>query len=198
MAGTAKVSSPWSLTLRRLHFLLAITVTLQLLLSLLMDPKGEKLARGLFLVHELNGLLVFTVVVFHWLWLLRGHDGGMRRLFPWLFREGWRAILGDMRGIFHGKLPQGGTKMGLPALVEGIGLLLATLQGTSGVIFFTAASLTGELPAELEPLEELHKLSGELLWVFWFGHVGMALVHTLAGDPVVRTISPFAWRSKAH
>ena len=196
MAGTQDIT--WSPLLRRLHFALALAVTLQLVLSLFMDPKGEGLKRGLFLIHELDGLLVFACVVFHWLWLACGNDGGLPRLFPWLFSQGRQAILEDLRGLLERKLPTGGPSMGLPALVEGIGLLLVTLQGTTGLIFWTSASVTGALPEALEPMVELHKLGGKLLWVFGIGHGGMALVHALLGDPAVRAISPFTWRSSAH
>ncbi len=181
----------WSLTLCRLHFSLATTATLQLLLSLRMDPKGEGWEKALFLVHQLDGLLVFTLVVFHWLWLARGDDGGIVRLFCWLTAAGRRAILDDLRALLRRRLPRGGPRMGLPAAVEGIGLSLVTLQGSTGFLFFTAASLEGTLPEPLQPLVQFHKLCGELLWIFLAGHGGMALLHAVSGDPVLRAISPF-------
>ncbi len=181
----------WSLTLRWLHFGLALSVTIQLFLSLVMEEPGE--AEGLeawaFMAHELFGLTAFAFALLHWLWVLSGQDGGWRHLFPW-DRVGRQAVRRDLAGLLRGRLPEGGPQPGLPGLVEGIGLVLVTLQGASGFAIFLVLPPQGELPERFEMLSELHEALGSGVWLYWFGHVGMALVHRLRGDAVVARIVP--------
>ncbi|BCX81787.1 hypothetical protein MIT9_P1367 [Methylomarinovum caldicuralii] len=182
----------WSPTLRWLHFGLALAVTLQLFLSLVMEEPGE--AEGLeawaFMAHELFGLTAFALALLHWGWVLSGHDGGWRHLFPW-DRQGRQAVWRELSGLLRGRLPEGGPQPGLPGLVEGVGLGLVTLQGASGFVIFLLLPPEGELPERFEFLSELHEACGSGVWIYWFGHVGMALLHRLRGDAVVARISPF-------
>ncbi len=186
----------WSWTIRWLHFGLAVSVTLQLFLSLVMEEPGE--AEGLeawaFMAHEIFGLTAFTFALLHWPWLLTGHDGGVGRLFPWGAR-GHRAVAADLADLLRLRLPPGGPRPGLPALVEGMGLTLVTLQGAVGFAIFVLLPPGGEIPESFEWLGEIHEGLGSLIWIYWFGHGGMALVHRLAGDATLRRISPFT-RSK--
>ena len=135
-------------------------------------------------------MTAFSFALLHWPWLLAGRDGGLRHLFP-LDRQARRAVLADIGGLLRLRLPSGGPRPGLPGLVEGAGLLLVTLQGGVGFVIFILLPPRGELPEYLEWLGEIHEALGGLVWIYWFGHVGMALVHRLAGDEVLRRISPF-------
>ncbi len=186
-------SQPWSLTLRWLHWGLAVSVTLQLFLSLVMEGPGE--AEGLeawaFMAHELFGLLAFSFAILHWLWILSGHDGGWRHVLPW-FGEALTAVWRDVKGVLGLKLPGGGPTPGLPGLVEGLGLMLVTFQGAVGFVIFILLPPEGELPEAFEWLGEIHENLGGLVWIYWFGHGGMAIVHRLAGDNVIKRVSPFA------
>ncbi len=187
-----KKESAWSLTIRWLHFGLAVSVTLQLFLSLVMEEPGE--AEGVeawaFMAHELFGLTAFSFALLHWPWLLTGHDGGLGRLFPW-DRRGMRTVVADLVSLLRLRLPAGGPRPGLPALVEGAGLTLVTLQGAVGFVIFVLSPPQGEIPEAFEWLGEIHEALGSLIWIYWFGHGGMALAHHLTGDATLRRISPF-------
>jgi len=182
----------WSLTVRWLHLGLALSVTLQLFLSLVMEAPGEAEGWQLwaFMAHEWFGLMAFSFALLHWPWFFSGHDGGWRHLFPW-DRQGRRAVRVDFGGLLRLRLPEGGARPGLPGLVEGLGLALVTLQGAVGFAIFIVLPPQGELPERFELLAEMHEFLGSLIWFYWFGHGGMALIHRLAGDDVLRRISPF-------
>ena len=67
---------------------LALTVSPQLLISLIMEPPDEEhastLTRADFEAHEAAGLTAVVIVLIHWLWSLMGKaDGGLSHLFPW-------------------------------------------------------------------------------------------------------------------
>lgn len=183
----------WSLTVRWLHLGLAVSVTLQLFLSLVMEEPGE--AQGwqawAFVAHEVFGLTAFSFAILHWLWIMSGHDGGWRHLFP-LAPSSWNRVWNDARGLMRLHLPEGGAEPGLPGLVEGLGLCLVTVQGGVGFAIFILLPPEGELPEMFEWLAELHEVLGGWVWGYWFAHGGMALVHRLAGDDVLRRISPFS------
>lgn len=183
----------WSLTIRWLHFGLAFSVTLQLFLSLGMadSDEAEGLTQWWFIGHELFGLLALGFAGFHWGWLLSGHDGGFKRLFPW-GSAGWRAVGEDLRGLVQLHLPQSGPRPGLPSLVEGLGLSVVTVQGLVGLTIFIVLPPIGGLPEQFEWLTEFHAALGSLVWVYWFGHAGMAILHRFTGDDALRGISPFS------
>ncbi len=187
------MSKGWSKTSRWLHFLLAITVTAQLFLSLVMEEpgEGEGLEKWAFIAHELFGLAALSVVILKWFWLMGGHDGGVGRLFPW-DRAGLGRVWEDFSGLFSGRLPEGGPRKGLPALIQGFGLLSVTFQGTTGFVIFTLIPPQGKLPESFEWLLEMHETGGALVWLYWYLHVGMALFHTWRRDSLLRRISPFS------
>lgn len=186
----------WSQTIRWLHFGLAFSVTFQLFLSLGMEAsdQAEGLTQWWLIGHELFGLLALGLVVLHWGWLQGGHDGGWKRLFP-LGGTGWQAVKEDLRRLMQLRLPRGGPRPGLPSLVEGLGLSVVTVQGLVGLTMFAVRPPMGELPEKLDWLTEWHAALGSLVWVYWAGHVGMALLHRITGGDAVREISPFRHRA---
>ncbi len=186
----------WSQTIRWLHFGLAFSVTSQLFLSLGMEEsdEAEGLTQWLFIGHELFGLLALGFAGFHWGWLLGGHDGGLKRLFP-LGSAGWQAVREDLRGLMRLYLPRGGPRPGLPSLVEGLGLSVVTVQGLVGLTMFVVLPPIGQLPEQFEWLTEFHAALGSLVWVYWLGHGGMAILHRFTGDDALGGISPFSRRA---
>jgi len=178
---------------RWLHLGLAFSVTLQLFLSLVMEEPGE--AQGLeawaFVAHEFFGLTSFSLAILHWVWILAGYDGGWRHLLPY-HHAGLQALWRDFQGLLALRFPEGGPRPGLPGLVEGLGLSVVTAQGALGFAIFTLLSPEGDLPEPYEWLAEGHEALGTLVWIYWFGHAGMAVLHRLAGDQVVKRISPFS------
>jgi len=180
----------WSIPTRLLHMAMAFTVTLQLLLSLVMAPPDEEhtgtLARFAFEVHQWVGLAAAVVVIFHWLWsTLSRQDGGLAHLFPWdgLARAAIKDDLGKLR---HRQLPDGGPRGGLPGLVHGLGFLAVTGMALSGSVLFILYPENGKPGATVETVAEIHAFVANFVWVYWFGHVAMALGHRRAGHPNVK------------
>jgi cytochrome b561 len=188
----------WSRTTRFLHLGLAVTVTLQLFLSLVMEAPepGEVAAGGIFRqffeAHEVIGLSALVFVVCHWVWLATAKDTGFRHLFPW-DAEGRREIVADLKGIFNRHLPEGGPRGGLVGLVHGLGFLAVTGMVITGGAIFGFITTNALASSAAHTCEELHELCSNFVWVYWFGHGSMALIHHLAGHDTLRQM--FAWKS---
>ena len=93
----------WSVQTRWLHMGLALTVTLQLAISLIMEPPDEEsasaIARAAFEAHEAVGIAAVMVVALHWLWtVLSRADGGLARLFPWR-GSAWTEVKHDAADV---------------------------------------------------------------------------------------------------
>lgn len=187
----SKKPKAWSATLRWLHLALAVLVSVQLGLGLGLTEIEGNLRPWLSLGHELIGLLVLGGCLFHLGWLAEGHDGGLKRLFP-TARASWHALAEDARGLWQGKLPLGGPRPGLPGLIQGVGLLLVTLQGLVGLAIFLTVSPEGELPGELSFLRTWHKALGWGVGGYFGLHLSIALCHLWRRDGVVAAILP--WR----
>jgi cytochrome b561 len=172
----------WDWVTRFLHFGLAITVTLQLFNSLVIEkPKpGHPLSgfEALMLdVHEWLGMAAFAIVLLHWAWSLWGLDGyGARHLLPWN-RGGRAEVATGLSEIFKGRLPSGGPKDKLSGLIHGLGLLAVLGIAATGAVLFFFMPEDGKLNMLTGAASELHELISTCVWIYWGGHVGMALLH---------------------
>lgn len=180
----------WSLPTRWLHIGLALTVSLQLLISLVMEPPDEEhataLARAAFEAHEAVGLAAVLIVVVHWLWSTIGKaDGGLAHLFPWS-GSAWAEVKADIAGLMNRRLPDGGPRGGLPGLVHGLGFLAVTGMAVTGAVLFVIFPETGKPSDTVEFFAEIHEFISNFVWAYWFGHVGLALIHKWAGHPNVK------------
>lgn len=181
----------WSYTTRLLHFSVALTVTLQLMVSLLMErpEPGEHvsaLAAVFWEVHEVLGVVAVMAIFVHWLWLLKAKDTGFHHLFPWGKKER-KQILEDIKLIKARKPLSGGPgSAGLVGLVHGLGFLAATGMAVTGAVLFLTLP-EGDVKAGffVEGIMELHEGISTLVWVYWIGHVGMAFLHHRSGQDTV-------------
>ena len=110
----------WSFPTRLLHMAMALAVSLQLLLSLVMVPPDEEhastIARLAYEAHQWVGLTAVVVVILHWLWsTISRQDGGLAHLFPWS-DPARAAIKDDLVKLRNRQLPEGGPRGGLPGL----------------------------------------------------------------------------------
>lgn len=176
----------WSRMTRVLHWGLALTVTLQLFISLVIRvPKPGVAEQGLayefFEAHELIGLTALAFVLLHWIWLFRASDTDFSTLFPW-GREGIKQIVQDVKTLSKRQLLPGGPGAGgLVGLIHGLGFLAVTgMVATGGAIFYliNTHQLTSGLARNII---EVHQTIAGLVWVYWVGHGGMALLHILVG-----------------
>lgn len=185
-------TSNWSIQTRLLHLGLALTVSLQLAVSLIMEPPNEEsageLARAAFEVHEVLGMTALVIVLLHWLWsLLARTDGGLARLFPWS-AAGLAEVRADVKQLLQARLPQSGPRAGLAGLVHGLGLLAVTGMALSGAVLFFLFPESGEPSGIVEVFEETHKFIATFVWIYWSAHVGLALLHKWAGHDTVRAM----------
>ena len=121
----------WDFITRFLHLGLAITVTAQIALSLIMHvPKpGREIswfAHTAFTWHMYVGVAAFFIVLVHWFWTAMVRSKvAMPHFFPW--NQGSRqAVIQDIVGLGTLKLPKGGPRAGLPGLIHGLGFISVT------------------------------------------------------------------------
>ena len=184
----------WSLPTRFLHLGLVATVTFQLLISFVMaepDHKGGPMARLAFEAHEVIGLSALLIVFLHWVWTFTNQtDGGLRNLFPWFGQER-QKLFEEVRAMLRGHFPEGESRGGLVGLIHGLGLLAVTAIAVTGGILFLLFPETGEPGVVAEAFAELHEGLASLVWVYWLGHGGIAIVHHAMGHDTVKNMFNF-------
>ncbi|MDA8362591.1 MAG: cytochrome b/b6 domain-containing protein [Gammaproteobacteria bacterium] len=184
-------SSDWDRPTRFLHMGLALTVTIQLLVSLWMVPPGSRhpstpLTHAGFIAHEWIGLCALAIVLAHWVWsLLSSGAAGVGHLFP-VSRDGRREVVAELRELLSGRMAGGGPRGGLAGLVHGLGLLAVTGIAVTGGVLFVMLSAQDKSGAFTRSVGHLHSLISTFVWIYWYGHIGMALLHQLKGDGMVR------------
>jgi cytochrome b561 len=183
-------TAKWSIQTRLLHMGLALTVTLQLFISLVMEPPDEEkasaLAKAAFEAHEFVGLAAVVIVLLHWLWTLSSKvDGGLGRLFPW-GGAGFAEVKSDIGKLMKGELPEGGARGGLPGLVHGLGFLAVTGMAITGAVLFAIFPEHGKPDDTVEFFAEIHEFIATFVWIYWGGHIFLGLLHKRAGHSTVQ------------
>lgn len=184
--------SNWSHGTRLLHFSVATTVTLQLFVSLLMErpePGDHVSAFAAFFweVHESLGVIAVLAILLHWLWLFKTKDTGFHHLFPW-GKDDRGQIIKDIEQIKARQPLTGGPgSAGLVGLIHGLGFLAATGMAITGALLFISLP-DGNVEAGIfaKGVMELHEGISSLVWIYWFGHVGMAFLHHRTGHDTVK------------
>lgn len=172
----------WNRATRFLHLGLALTVSLQLLNSLVMEaPEPDHPLSGfdalLFHSHAWLGMMALAVVLLHWIWSLWGAGGaGVRHLFPWRAAER-TAIAQELRGLTALRLPPGGPLGKLSGLIHGLGILAVTGAALTGAVLFFTLPESGQLTLVADVAEEAHEFVATFVWIYWVGHVAMGLLH---------------------
>ena len=188
-------SQVWARQTRFLHFGLATTITLQLMLSLVMEGPGHRnrsAAEALFFeAHEWLGMAALLVVIAHWIWSLSaGDNSNIRHLFPW-GGEARRGLIADIALLKQMKLPEGGGQGGLPGFIHGLGFLAATAMAiTGGVLFFTLPE-DGSKNAIAHDFHEIHEFFANFIWAYWGGHLAAAFLHKRMGHDTVKNMFNF-------
>ncbi len=176
----------WDINLRLLHWAIALTATFQQFSSLYMSDPGTQY---LFPWHRILGAVAALVLLLFWLYSYAIYD--LKMLFPW-GREGRQQVLREGLGLLRGHLPQSGRAIGLSSFVHGLGLLAMSGCAATGMIMFAMIP-----PGHVGPPADgiaftrytlQHKFFGEMLWLYWCGHVAFALVHQIKGDNVLGAI----------
>lgn len=174
----------WDKPTRLLHFGLASVVSLQLLNSLVIEAPepGEPLTgieAALFEMHEWLGMTALLIVLAHWAWSAWGAGGaGMRHLFPW--RAADRAQLWrETRELLALRMPPSGPTGKLAGLTHALGMLAVTGSALTGAVLFFWMPESGKLNLYTGAANEAHEVIATFVWIYWIGHVGMAVLHQL-------------------
>ncbi len=164
----------WDLAIRILHYLMAIGVFFQLLLSLFMHPPQPGTSETPFQLttysfHKWIGISVFVIVLLHLFWVLRSRDY-RSHLFPYS-KQGFYKIKEDIKALFHLQFPETGPRQGLGGLVHGLGFLAVLAMALTGAfIFFFIKNFYSFFPS-------LHSFISHFVWVYFIGHTLMACLH---------------------
>jgi len=185
---------------RLLHLSIAIGVSVQMLVSLVMVyPKPGRAANQWFEVHETLGLALLGVLVAHWLWSLGRSAAGAEpmMLFPWLSRTRMAELVADIREtsghLIRFRLPEGETTRPLPAAIQGLGLLLALVLAASGAVLFFGMAPDGRMSSPVHTVKEVHEALAPLMWAYLVVHPALGVLHQLAGHRTLNRV--FGFRS---
>ena len=173
--------SPYSGPLRLLHALLAISVTIQLLSSLVMGHPSFRRPMtpdGAFYFHwhEWIGLGALAVLVVGWIYrVTTWKRESQARLFPWLSRQGLRDLTQEVKSFLMlrwSRIPEYGA---LAGTVHGAGLLLATAMALTGGAIYFALGPHDALTPSADALMNVHQSMGIFMWIYLCGHSLMAV-----------------------
>lgn len=181
-------TASWDLATRLLHWLLAITITLELATSFFIDDSATRLY---FYIHEYIGLAAAAAVLLHWMWSFANFD--VQLLFPWS-GQNWRRVKTEFRDFLHGRLPMGGRRAGLSSFVHGFGMLAVLGMGLTG--FFIYLVVPGGRGAMAHSthfeaftnLSAIHVFFAWFVWAYWLGHVASTLAHMFRRDRILAPI----------
>jgi cytochrome b561 len=192
--GLLEVPMRYDRMTRWLHVGIALGVTVQLGLSLVMeapDDKDEVLASGLplqlFGAHESIGMALLALLALHWLWCLTGHvQDGFGHLFPWFSKQRMGKVMADTHEVIKLKLPDPESSNALAGAVHGLGLLAATGMAASGAVIFFNLSATGHMTDLGAIFHNMHGAIALLMWCYLIAHVVVAVIHKRMGHTNVK------------
>ncbi len=171
---------------RGLHLLVLLTVSHQLLSSLVMErPLPGEEPDWPFALHTWIGSAGLGILALFWMWTLVRDSSETRlsALFPWFSPARLRAMeaeVGDLFGDLRKLRRPSRALDAVASAVHGLGLTLATFLVGSGVAWLYVFQGT---PAARVVLG-MHKLAGNVMWAYLIGHAAMALAHQALGDDV--------------
>jgi len=180
-----------------LHKGMALTVTVQVLLSFFMQhPKPgvtrDPLALELFEAHEWVGIAAAFIVIAHVVYsLISSGNASWRTLFPWLSKSGCCKLLGEIRQVgswFSKGLPHPDEQHTLASAIHGGGILLVLFQGLTGGCLFLGMEENGAMSKGIHEVKEMHEVAGMLIIAYLVLHVGAAIWHQRMGHDVLSRI----------
>ena len=180
---------------RWLHAGIALAVLIQLVASQVMEvPRPGHLVNQtdvtFFSVHRWSGMGVLSLLVLHWLWGLAGHVAyGWGHLFPWFSGPRLRKLLSAVKAMpawLLGKLAaESDETMPLAGAIHGLGLVVATAMALTGSIIFFGMPSQGSVSGYIEVVRKTHGFIANFIWLYFIGHVGMAVLHQWRGESLI-------------
>jgi len=182
---------------RLLHKGMALTVSVQVLLSFFMQQPKPNVARDplaleLFEAHEWVGVAAALIVVAHVLYSLTSSgNASWRTLFPWIRREGRCRLLGEIRqagGWLKSGLPHPDQSHTLASTIHGAGLMAVLFQGLTGVCLFLGMQENGAMSPGIRGVKEMHEIAGLCIIAYLVLHIAAAIWHQRLGHDVISRI----------
>jgi cytochrome b561 len=162
-----------------LHFLLAFGVCVQLVLGATMDaPRPGVPPDAVFQFHRIWGIGVLAVLAVHWVWQISGQaSNGLKVLFPWCFAERRGVVAASLGALL--RFPPREPKKHLRALagmLQGIGLLAASLMAATGLVLFLGLAESGAGSPFVAAIRHVHGYASATVWAYLVAHIGMSLL----------------------
>ncbi len=182
-----------SLLSKALHAMLALSITHQLLISLVMEephPPRRPIETA-FQLHAWVGVVSFGVIIAVWIWtLVRRSEAGVGAFVPWFSAARRRAVIDDLRAYAVAlprlQLPDSTAHSAFANAVHGLGLLLATYLAATGFAVYMQMAADGSMTRLGHMLADWHGALANVMWAYLIGHAAMALLHQVMGEGLLR------------
>jgi cytochrome b561 len=182
---------------RTLHTFIAIGISLELLLSLVMKtPKPGRALTALqsfgFEVHKMVGIAVLVALVLHWIVFLSGHAyKGIGHFFPWFSKAHMDAVFSDIRELLKLRVGDPEQKDSFSGAFEGLGFTVGSILAASGIVLFFGIAENGVMSTTVHAVKEFHEFWGPIMWGYLGIHAGATALHVWLGHR--STLSIFTW-----
>lgn len=178
----------WPSFVKGTHICLAVCVLFELVSGLIGWITGVFV---LYSLHQGLGIALVLVLLLQWTWMVFTSQG--RRVLCVLFSIPFGLGIVGKRGARSaagGRFPQGGMQPGLPAFMEGLLLLMVTAESVCGVLAFGLRRDWWAAPPEVWlGFFVALRIGALVVTIQVLGHIGMALVHALRGEPMGSMLS---------
>jgi len=177
----------YSRLIRLLHALTAIAITLQMVISLVMDhPHTNRPMTSdggwYFLWHEWMGLAALAILAGGWIYrAINWKRESQGRLFPWLGSPGRLSLIRETMAFLRLRwtgIPQDGA---LTGTVHGLGILIAAVMALTGGVLYVALGPQNTVTPAVRNLMQVHSFLATFMWIYLCGHALMAVWHQYMG-----------------
>jgi cytochrome b561 len=193
---------PYSRFTRITHVLVALSITFQMFVSLVMDHPRTSRAMAwpgslFFRWHEWVGLAALIVLALSWVYRTTpaGRSAGAR-LFPWASAARLRQIGADLRNFACLRWAALSEDSALSGTIHGLGLLLATALAVTGGAMYVALWPADVLTPTGRSIMRVHSFLSTSMWIYLGGHVAMAVWHQYAGHGTLQRMFSFRRTSR--
>ena len=197
MSNPQNAGREWPMGFKFLHVSFALLITMQLFSELYMKKIWKKRGQDhfqhlLFHAHMWAGMATVVVLGIFWYWVYK--NGDVRSHFFPYSGAPLQGLCDDIAGLTKKKLPPHGVRGGLPGLVHGLGMLVVTSMAVTGFfMFFLIPPFGVAKPEHIYQIpKKIHDFLSTLVWIYWWGHISMALLHARTNRGILRIFNPMA------
>jgi cytochrome b561 len=181
-------------SIRVLHALFGVGITLQLLLSSVMRQPRPGRARTAFealsfATHEYVGVALIAVLLAHWLLhVISDARSGVARFFPWFSRERMRRLAIEAKALVQLRLGAPETQDTIAGAFQGLGLVIATLLALTGGLVYAGMADDGTMSETIRAMRRVHTTLAPLMWGYLGIHIAATLAHVTVGHRSILAI----------